>query len=754
MNLASHLLRLSDNPALGHVELARIRCELAREQEEAGNYEAAREAMGELWQRIGERPRLDHLDEQTAAEVLWRAGTLSGWIGSARQVEGAQEIAKDLISESAARFEAGGEREKAAEANIDLAICYWREGAFDEARVTLSAALSCLSDKDVEQRARLFLNSAVVERSAKRFNDALLILSEAAPVFEASRSHAIKGKFHHQLATVLKNLGTAENREDYIDRALVEYSAASFHFEQAGHTRFRAAVENNLGFLFLTIGKFAEAQEHLDHSRRLFAGLKDSVHTAQVDETRARAFLAQGSNSRAEEIARSAVRTLERGDEPSLLSEALTTMGTALARMGRFETARAALQRATEAAHRAGDVESAGIAALCMIEELSDGLSARERIEIYERADDLLAGSQQPAILARLRRAARGILAARQAPTEISTQSKFIYGSEEMAELLQRAHRVALTKYVLLISGETGTGKELLARMIHEWSGRGGQFVAVNCAALTEMLIESRLFGQLKSNVKDSAENVPGAVREASGGTLFLDEIAELSIENQGKILRLVESGEIHPVGASKPERVDVRIIAATNRNLGEMVARGQFRDALFYRLSTFHMEIPPLRARRADIPVIAEAFIAEAAGRYGERVHWTPEAITAMSQLPLEGNVRELRALVERTMMLAQDGDIIGPEAVETVALRGSEVVVSLVNPWENFSLKEEVRRIERRFIELALKEAGGRVSQAARLLGFKHHQSLNSLLESKHSNLHGERIPARTRKRSIIRR
>jgi DNA-binding NtrC family response regulator len=720
--------------------------------EEAGDYEAAREALGDLWQRIGERPRTDFLDERTAAEALLRAGTLSGWIGSANQIEGAQETAKDLISESSAIFRALGETAKAAEADIDLAICYWREGAFDEARVILREALSRLGDKDVELSARALLNSAVVERSAKHFNDALRILTEAAPVFEASRSDAIKGKFHHQLATVLKNLGAAEHRRDYMDRALVEYAAASFHFEQVGHGRFRAAVENNLGSLFLNLGKFAEAQPHLDRARRLFVSLKDSVHTAQVDETRARAFLAQGGNSKAEEIALGAVRTLERGDEHALLADVLTTHGTALARMNRFENARAALERAVEVAQQAGDLESAGVAMLTMIEELGAQLKVCEMLEIYERADDLLAGSQQPTILLRLREIARRILAAQREPMGQSAPSRFIYVSESIAGLLQRAHRIALTNYVALITGETGTGKEMLARLVHEWSGRSGNFVAVNCGALTETLLESRLFGHLKSGPKDAALDSPGAVREAGGGTLFLDEIAELSMSNQGKILRLIEQGEIHAVGASKPELIDVRIIASTSRDLREQVERGLFRDALFYRLATFQLEIPPLRERPEDIAAMAEQFIEEALKQYGQRVHWTPEAIAAMRQLPLEGNVRELRALIERTMAEAREGATITPEAVETVALRrGGEA--GFANPWENFSLKQEVRRIERRFIELALKAAQGRVSQAARLLGFKHHQSLISLIESKHQHLHLERVPAKPRKRSIVR-
>src|SRR3954469_11826189 len=153
MGLAANILRQIDSPALQPAERARLRCQLAKQMEEAGNYEAAREAMGELWQRIGERPQVSGLDEDAAAEVLLRVGSLTGWIGAAHQVEGAQEIAKDLISESAARFEAVQETEKVAEAYVDLAICYWREGAFDEAHVTLQEVLGKLAVKESEQRA-------------------------------------------------------------------------------------------------------------------------------------------------------------------------------------------------------------------------------------------------------------------------------------------------------------------------------------------------------------------------------------------------------------------------------------------------------------------------------------------------------------------------------------------------------------------------------------------------------------------------
>ncbi|HYX71231.1 MAG TPA: hypothetical protein VE732_00550, partial [Nitrososphaera sp.] len=157
MSLAVQLNRQITDQKLNNIERAKLRCQLAKELEDSGNYEAARKAMGELWRRIGERPQLDGLDEHTAALVLLRAGSLSGWIGSARQIEGAQEIAKNLISESASIFQELQDTERVAEAHIDLAICYWREGAFDEARVRLQKAQSLIADNNSEQRGRALL---------------------------------------------------------------------------------------------------------------------------------------------------------------------------------------------------------------------------------------------------------------------------------------------------------------------------------------------------------------------------------------------------------------------------------------------------------------------------------------------------------------------------------------------------------------------------------------------------------------------
>ena len=368
---------------------ARTCCLIAKEYQESGNYEAAREAIGEWWQDVGRRPQLQDLDELARAELLMRAGAISGFIGSAKQIEGTQESAKNLISESVSLFEALHETEKTTEALTELAYCYWREGSYDEARITLHQAMPRLVECSPRQQAATLLRLAIVESSATRYNDALRILTEAAPLFAASDNHAKKGTFHMELAIVLKFLSEGEHREDYVDRALIDFAAASFHFEQAGHTTYRASVENNFGYFLFTKARYQEAHEHLDCARRLFVNLKDSVHTAQVDETCARVLLAQGSIAEAEQVVSAAVQTLENGGQQGLLAEALTTWGTALARLGKRGEARKILQRAFEVAEQAGDLEGAGVAELATLEELGEHLTSVELRAVYELADHL-----------------------------------------------------------------------------------------------------------------------------------------------------------------------------------------------------------------------------------------------------------------------------------------------------------------------------------------------------------------------------
>lgn len=410
MIISSQLLHQIADSTLPKDERARLRCQLAKGLEDVGNYEAAREAMGELWSNVGERPQLDGLNQAMAAEVLLRVGVITGWIGSAKQIEGAQRLAKDLISEGIRSFAVLGDTEKIAEAQSDLAVCYWREGAFDEARALLYEALGQLVDSKSEVKAVTLLRTALIEKVSNRLSDALRLHMEAAPLFDVSKNQTIKGRFHNEYAQVLRKLSAAEHRNDYVDRALIEYEAASYHFEQAGHARYQACVENNLGFLFGIIKNFTQAHEHLDRAQALFTSMKDSLHTAQVDDTRARVLLAEGRVNEAEKIVRSAVQVLERGGEQSLLAEALTTHGVILARMGSHKVARLTLQRAVEVAQNAGDLEAAGLAALTILEELSEHLQSHDLSATYDRAAGLLSNSENRETKDRLLSVSRRVL--------------------------------------------------------------------------------------------------------------------------------------------------------------------------------------------------------------------------------------------------------------------------------------------------------------------------------------------------------
>lgn len=407
MYLTKALLEEIDNPDLSINERASLQCRLARHLEQAGDYEGAIEALGDRWQGVGTPPMVEGLEDETKAQVFLRVGAVTGWIGSANQIEGSQEMAKDLIGESARAFEKLGERNKVGEALSDLALCYWREGAYDEARVTLESALTEFDEGEVEQRAIALLRRAEVERSSTRSHEALGIYNQAAPLFEKVNDHYLTATFHFGLANVLNQLISVENRKDYVDVALMEYTAASFHFEQAGHERYHACVENNLGFLFSTIGKFADAHEHLDRAQMLMTRLKDNVHLGQVDETRARVLLAEGRTVEAEKTARAAVLRLEKGDELSLLAEALTTHGIALAYLDHSDQALGCLQRAITLAEQVGDFESAGVSALTIVELLGANLSDDELSVIIEHAGVLLDKTQEANTLRRLAMAFR-----------------------------------------------------------------------------------------------------------------------------------------------------------------------------------------------------------------------------------------------------------------------------------------------------------------------------------------------------------
>lgn len=410
MNLTEELLKELDNPSLTEKERVLLRCRVAADLIHTGQYEAAREALGDLWRGIGERPNVAELDEQATAEVLLHAGALSGWMGVSGQVTGAQDAAKDLISESVALFEKIGETDRAAAARSDLAICYWRAGAFDEARVLLTEAYSRAGDDEL--KAKVTLRLAIVETCAGRYTDALHLLTDSSLLFERSANEALRGRFHNELAIVLRRLGTAEHRTDYFDRAIIEYTAAIYHYEQAGHERYKATNQNNLAFLLHKLGRYREAHEQLDRAGATLFRLKDAGLLAQVDETRASVFIAEKKYGEADRVITRAIETLENGGESALLAEALTTQGVVRARLGASEESMNILRRAMQVAEDAGALSNAGLAALALIEEHGARrvMLHGELYSLYRRADELLKGSQDAEDKERLLACARIVM--------------------------------------------------------------------------------------------------------------------------------------------------------------------------------------------------------------------------------------------------------------------------------------------------------------------------------------------------------
>lgn len=379
-------------------EEARRRCEKARELERAGDYEGARAAVGKFWSRIGERPVVDQLPSDTQAEMLWRVGSLSGWLGSANQIPGAQEFARDLLTESITLFESLGQQDKRAEAMGDLALCYWRSGAQDEGRVLFRQAVDAAQKP--ETKLRTLTNASTVEISSGRYGDALALLNTAAAFLGEVSTDWIHGSYHYQRGLVYRNLGGTDN----LDHALIEYSAASMHLANAGHIRHLAGVENNIGFIHLLLGRTAEALTHLDKARAIFISLKDSRMVAQVNDTRARVFLAEKRFAEAERAIFAAVTVLEQGDDASLLAEALTTEGSIFAGSGKYDSAREAFNRASDVAAAAGDSHLAAVAQLRLIEELQDALSGAELLASYRIADQYVGDRASQAELENLRR--------------------------------------------------------------------------------------------------------------------------------------------------------------------------------------------------------------------------------------------------------------------------------------------------------------------------------------------------------------
>jgi two-component system response regulator AtoC len=308
---------------------------------------------------------------------------------------------------------------------------------------------------------------------------------------------------------------------------------------------------------------------------------------------------------------------------------------------------------------------------------------------------------------------------------------KMVARSKAMQDVFTLAAKVAPHSTTVLITGESGTGKELVAQGIHQRSGRAaGKFVAVNCGGLPEDLIESVLFGYVKGAFTGADKNKMGLFAEADGGTLFLDEIGELPLSLQVKLLRVLQEGEVQPIGASGPRKVDVRIIAATARDLAQEVGMGLFRQDLFYRLNVVHIVLPPLRERTGDIALLSEFFLKRYVKRLESPVTGiAPSAMTLLLQHAWPGNVRELENVIERAVVLAEKKVVLPENLPDAFGARQNGR--RLDDFFGGFSIKQAQKIMETSLIGRALQSTGGNKSKAAELLEISYPSLLSKIKE-----------------------
>ncbi len=310
--------------------------------------------------------------------------------------------------------------------------------------------------------------------------------------------------------------------------------------------------------------------------------------------------------------------------------------------------------------------------------------------------------------------------------------------SARMREAFALLERAAGLDITVLLLGETGTGKELAARAVHYHSARRERrFVPVNCGALPGELVESELFGHARGAFTGATGAKPGLFEEAEGGTLFLDEVGELPLPAQVKLLRVLQEGEIRPVGESRAEKVDVRVIAATLRDLGKLVERGEFREDLYYRLNVVNLRMPPLRERREDIPLLARAFI----HRFNRQLNreppvegLNPEAEALMAAYAWPGNVRELENAMERAVLLADEALLLPSNLPERLWAAPPQPVAgssSVQQPSSDLSLKRAMRELEETYIRAALRRTRGNRTRAAEVLDISHRALLYKIKE-----------------------
>ncbi len=679
-------------------------------------------------------------------------------LGELLMLRGELDQAKDYLTRAVRLATEDGNKWYACQAHRTLARCYLamedNSRAIGNAREALSLAEG-IGDRQAVCDSRLILAEAYMRNGEREECDKLLAeLGEETT--DSAGDLNFSGEYH-------RLLGMQALLHSDPSSAAQHFGSSVSIFDMLGD-RYRAArAHSELGRAYASTQP-SRAIEHLTRAVNAFRDLG-----AKLDQQRAEAILTN--------LDRSAP---ERNEEQSALTQLLTL------RLAEAVTSRELLLRELAAILR--QETSAKRVVITELDEhgrrrvvISHGCTPAESTKIAEQLDELSDEEAQTfakkndAAIVQLRAAhaptatlyisprnrsklpgglsldpfirvaelGMDVCALRSGPqkgvrtqqtaelTGTSLMPGFIHSSPAMTKLVEEVHKIRSSDVTVLVTGESGTGKELVARAIHALSSRRTKvFVPFNCTAVPKELSEGYLFGYRRGAFTGAVTDSAGVIRTAAGGTLFLDEIGDLPLDLQPKLLRFLQEGEIQPLGEQRPIKVDVRIIAATNTDLEEMVAQGKFREDLYYRLNVIRLRVPPLRERRSEIPTIVNYYINHYSAKFGRKdIQITPQAVDLLMVSDWPGNVRQLCNEIQRVVARAEDGTVLNPEHLSpelkktsspaTPSSTASTLASMPSATLQNVTLAEALEEVERRMIADALRKHGGNISRAARELG-----------------------------------